>query len=536
MNLIPKAPQGTVYNYYCTFSDQLSWKNPEKKTDGLEEVIFMRNRCSIDFFFGKDGILTAIPEEARKDILALLDDGWDVPMNTDHHGDEGCEKFGSFFLYDEKYPELAHLSMEDRLKYISDKVKELGYAGLGLWIPANCFEEDRTWDRAKCFQEMERILTEKAKMCAYADIKYLKVDWGWHGRDVGFRQGMTNIFKKYCPDIIMEHVIGIFGPAYDCDPEEQVKKPYLDFLDIGRQTLMIGDAYRTYDVTAEFNYCTTLMRIAKLMNPEFRTAPEYAGIINVEDNPVIAAALGMAFGSMSNVDKPLFNDSLKAARFQRLAPAFRLDEGQHRKEGDGHFSPAFGLGDGQNLFSKDLFYDWYHYHKDPTVWPYIGDEVLHQYAPTKLSRNAPLAEVIPDEKGEAPFVLTSVNPITGAFAVATVARCMDDGFYFPQADVRADGALADKPVGVFGHFRSLSLHFDRPITGMKVYAQDLAKDEAIDITDRVTIGGGKYMLPDAVIEGNVLTLDGKLIDELGKNDDPADESAPALVLSLVKED
>ncbi len=63
-----------------------------------------------------------------------------------------------------------------------------------------------------------------------------------------------------------------------------------------------------------------------------------------------------------------------------------------------------------------------------------------------------------------------------------------------------EGLSADAPVGVFGFYHSLSLTFDEAVEGKRVYAQDLAEDEASDVTDSVVLSGNRLTLPGSLIE------------------------------------
>ena len=80
MNLIPKEPNCLTYNYYCTFSSQGVWGVDKK----IASIVEIRNRINSEFLFGKGGVLEAHDEIIRKDILVLLDDGWDVPPGIEH--------------------------------------------------------------------------------------------------------------------------------------------------------------------------------------------------------------------------------------------------------------------------------------------------------------------------------------------------------------------------------------------------------------------------------------------------------------------
>jgi hypothetical protein len=67
----------------------------------------------------------------------------------------------------------------------------------------------------------------------------------------------------------------------------------------------------------------------------------------------------------------------------------------------------------------------------------------------------------------------------------------------PSAEVELHAGDAPGPYGIFGGFTSLILVFDRPLSGRRVIAQDLASEEAIDVTDRVRIDGRSLQLTEA---------------------------------------
>jgi hypothetical protein len=77
------------------------------------------------------------------------------------------------------------------------------------------------------------------------------------------------------------------------------------------------------------------------------------------------------------------------------------------------------------------------------------------------------------------------------------------------------------PIGIFGRYKTLTLTFDVPLTNHIIFAQDILDNQAKDITVEV------------LINGNTLTLPGKLIEKIGlERATPGDKSDPGLVISL----
>ncbi len=504
MNLIPKKNDRTIYNYYCTFHSQGKW-GLDQNTDFVavtNMAVVARDRINSKFLFGENGVLTAHSKKIRGDILALLDDGWDVPVGTVHN-EENCNLFGSMCLDAGKFPEYALLVPKDRLKAISDRVKAMGYAGLGLWVPANHFGEDCTKPKETRLKEAREFWEDKGRLCAYADVKYLKVDWGYHGRDVQYRMIVTEAVKKYSPNTQMEHAIGIWGEPYDPEPEVQKTDAFLDFMKLAKETFGISDVYRTYDVLLELSTATTLMRVSKLVDINVSAGEGLAGVVNIEDDPIAAAALGMSMGIMRHKDGTCYEDVEKALIWQRLAPPFAFDPSAI-------------------TYSDMLLCDSMYFDGDPDIWPYVGQKTIRQYAPATMSRNAELAAVESrDETGEVPFVLTSKNLVTGAYTIAAVTRTIEErGKCIPLARVSTEGASADAPVGIFGKFAELNIGFDRDITSSRIYAQNLLADTAEDITSKVEISG------------NTLKLSGDCIMQMGISSGEDTECTPAFLIVI----
>lgn len=481
MNLIPKKSTNLTYNYYCTFNSQGVWGVDRK----IASIVEIRNRINSAFLFGKDGVLEAHDKIIRGDILVLLDDGWDVPPGISHN-EQNCGLFGSMIVDDKKFPEFAELNPYDRLKSIAEKIKSMGYAGLALWVPANHFGEAYNENREKYMKDAEDFWTERAKMCAYADVKYLKVDWGYHGRDVEYRKIITDKMREFSPNTMIEHVIGIFDQPYDPDPEIQNGKDFAKFMELAKDTVEISDFYRTYDVLEDLSEATTLMRIAKLIDIKAESDEEYKGIINVEDNPVIAAALGMTMGIMRHTNKPRYDDVVNSLIWQRIAPPFKFEPSDFK-------------------YSENLVCDSYEFNGNPDEWPYIGHEIIKQYAPAVISANAPLAEVSYNDD-YMPFVLNSRNKITDAYTVAVIEINKNNKKYTPLADISVSCTNPDAPIGFFGKVRTLTVNFDNKIDGAKVYLQHMTEETAAEITDSTEIKGNSLKIPGNLLNNGAAVI------------------------------
>ncbi|WP_216846503.1 hypothetical protein, partial [Granulicella sp. L56] len=148
----------------------------------------------------------------------------------------------------------------------------------------------------------------------------------------------------------------------------------------------------------------------------------------------------------------------------------------------------------------------------------IGAEV-RQGAPARMARGMALPEV--KAKGERPFVFAARFP-NGALAVAAQERTrVGEAWYMPECEVTLPVEDAPGPYGVFGNFKSLTMVFDQPLHGKRVLAQDLAGDEAMDITG------------DVQVRGKVLHLSGEVMRKVGlRSATPGDLSAPGLVIAF----
>jgi hypothetical protein len=278
------------------------------------------------------------------------------------------------------------------------------------------------------------------------------------------------------------------------------------------------DVYRTYDVTSILSLPTTLDRLAAMLKGA-QGHPKIKGLLNVEDEVYVAAVMGCTMGIMRHPltgmrpgeDADLFfngprqpkkrlDEVVRAVRWQRIAAPF---------------SP--GLGNVE--IDDEILTDSWDFKKGQTWQKDLVGIMVRQGAPARIARNMALPEV--RTTGDKPFVFASRFP-NGAVAVAAQERTRSgDAWYMPECDVTLSVSDAPGPYGIFGHFKSLTMVFDRPQRGKRVLAQDLADDEAMDITHAVQFRENALHIPGAVIRKVGL-----------QHATPGDLSAPGLVITF----
>lgn len=518
MKLIPPATDKITANYWCSWCSQSKFLD-EQPSDNMSELTArtqkMRALLSEQFLFGEqEGLLSAYDFcGCRSDLIALLDDGWDVNPTA-----KTCE-FGSLILNKEHFPSFAvEGDPAQSLKNLNDKIQSLGYRGLGLWIAAQCVKETDETPEPDLKYAREYWI-ERAKWCHYAGVKYWKIDWGARCGDVTFRKMLTEICHKYAPGLIVEHA----WVRWPVDPNAEERLWDLDWqycmAKYLPEILNCADTFRTYDVIGELHYAATLGRVAdaylvrKIHND--LKGNDVMGIINVEHLSYIAAGLGAAQGIMyhqgyrDRVNKNaldfelIFDGAMRVLRWNRIAAPFSI----------------YGS---ENNLSAELLCD--QLDLDQKEWPwYKGIKKVN--APAAISRNCPLPKAEPVTKnGEIPFVCASKYP-EGPLAIATIPRTLNNTHISKQvpANISISDADPDQPIGVFGLYHTLKIEFTEDISARKVYAQDLLADEAEDCTASVTISG------------NTLILSGDWIRKTGlaARTHEKDTSEPGLILKLV---
>ena len=470
INLIPEA-NGTINgSYLCTWWNQSKAAADLRLTGtGLSE---WRDALCEDAIFGENNFYHIVPEELRSGLIFLLDDGWDLPIGTpndDEHRhfygnvDPDKVKFGSFGDTPEK-----------RLKGISDKLKAMGYAGLGLWISP---QESSLSEPKSSFDYWK----ERAIWCHNAGVKYWKVDWGNYDYDDEYRKLISDCAHAYAPGLFVEHAV--------------IQKPcthhnYGDFFITERANrvkyqMSFSDVYRTYDLLEPFDKVCTLQRAHEALLSANDEAQALA-LINSENMYTIAAALGFTIGIMNYT-----HETAPCIKWHRIAPPFGINEGYY-------------------VYSENSLEDSYYFEREVCSWAPCKNRTVCESAPAIMARNCPLPTVKACGENQ-PFVIASKNPTTNAYSVATIRRTVDPNpsLYFP-ANVEVYDVDINGPIGVFGIYNKLIINFDKPINkNSRIIAQNFQNDLAVDITNIVDI------------ESNTLKVDGKLIRKIGKSNDPA---------------
>ena len=502
MNLIPDSHSGIVSDYFCTWSAQGRWNLPCSAELGPMK---MRDRLTEDFLFGENGLLHGFDPASRSGLTVVLDDGWDVPAGSAPQ--KNLPAFGSLVVDSAKFPSCTG-TPEERLAKLGDRVRALGYAGLGLWVAVQI--SGAAPDAVFTDAEIYAYWAERARWCRAAGVKYWKCDWGRSDRDLRFRGLMTRAVKDNAPELLIEHLYPIPEPL---DSELPRDGAFRERMALARDFFRISDALRTYDVAPEFEVPSTLQRIADLFEgASSRTQTGCRGLLNVEDCLYLAPGCGAAAGVMR---APLAEFTPRLARSARMTELTRL-LAWHR------LCPPFCLREASFRKSGERLRAAYAFPQDFSGWPDMHGRTVVQSAPASMSFNLPLPAAQPDEEGNLPYLLAAKSPESFASALC-VLPCTQPGrlYVTPRCHVSLGTLDSRFPVGLFGWVKDYALRFDRNIEGSRVLLQDLAAREAVDVTGQ------------AARSGCSLTLPGGLIERICAVNQPAgDTSAPAVVLKL----
>jgi len=505
-------------NYFCTWH-LMYWYPNHCDVPNLQT----RDVLCDEILFGENGIAVTSYPQVRKDLYLLLDDGWDVGSSRASTLPESVwfrPYIGSCQLSEEKFPGYGDTPPE-RLKTLVNKVKALGWKGLGIWISPTVSYGKDVIGRGKGFKEFWRIRMEWSK---YAGISYWKVDWGDYDISDKHRRILSSLKEEIYPELLMEH-------AVMRDPWNKKGEESEYYIAAHRHRLEYSDVLRTYDVAFALSIPTTLSRIAALLQHPPKMKPGCLGLINAEDELYLSAALGLAFGVMRfDIGEHAINSGPNWAfggerHFPETRPArCQLDEVLRAVRWQTDFAPAFCADLGYTSVSSERTADFWNFTPDET-WAHQlcrGEDTL-QYAPQIVARNAPMPCVTACD--EIPPYLTACRNPNGALSIATLGRVTPEhGFFAPKADVFWDTGTLSGVVGIFGHYKSLTLTFEQLLEGKKIYAKDLIEDEFYDVTSAVKISG------------NIITLDGQWIDDIGtKCNRSGDFSEPGLVLRIGEE-
>jgi len=486
-NLVPAEPSRTP-NYWCTWAAQnymyghhLDKLDP-RILEGDSGSSLAHEAMNEEILFGKDGWVHQFFPKIRKDVNFLLDDGWQVGGTA------------TFELDTKKFPSFTG-SPADRLRKLNQAVVDGGWRGTALWC--------RNTPGGEADHRLEDISET-------AGIQYWKVDIG----DPTFH--LVRLRNQAQISLTLEHVNGELPVNGDWRKNGRFGPQAWGSRRMG--ILQHTDIYRTYDVTAILSLPTTLDRLAEMLKGA-EGHPEIHGLLNVEDEVYVAAAMGCTMGILRHPMRGLrpgedadlfFNGARQAKR--------RMDEVVRGLRWQ-RIAPPFSPGRGSVNISKEILTDSWLFEQGQTWQPEIVGAQVMQGAPACISRNIGLPMVhASDEK---PFVFATRFP-NGAVAVAAQERTkVGRAWYMPRCDVSLSVSGAAGPFGVFGHFNSLTLTFDAPVQKKRVVAQDLADDASFDITHAVQMRGKSLFIP------------GEVIRRVGLQKATAgDMSAPGMVMAL----
>ena len=145
-------------------------------------------------------------------------------------------------------------------------------------------------------------------------------------------------------------------------------------------------------------------------------------------------------------------------------------------------------------------------------------------APARISRRMPLP-VVTGVDEDRPYVLASNYP-NGAVAVATIGRTLGRQYVSKEVSVSIEIEDLFAPLGVFGYYKDLTVNFASSgldMNEIKVLAQDLAGEQAVDITKEVTLKPDKLIFPGSILRKIWLM-----------NASPNDLSDPGLVIRVFR--
>ena len=491
-------------NYYCTWATQARTikamkAKGESMFPGDQGLPGCRDNLDEKTVLGPSGWARVLYPEARQNLNFLLDDGWDVDYGLNPY--EHTAKFGSLILNEKKFPSIKGTPAE-RLRELTRRVKDLGWAGCGLWVA--CQAPGESWSHHEPAAVREEDLRRKLGWCGEAGIAYLKVDWGAHDGDVEYRELMSELAKEYCPETLIEHALTWGIPLNGCYEGVKDGKKVLEIVDAGRLVndenyaarigakapalMRCGDVFRIYDMLAPIFYPTAIERVLMLLGAAERTGGHAQ--INVEDLPYLGASLGCALGVMratvweANETDPVARretcgEVTRAIAWQKIAPPMGANTAMATR------------------YSNATLTDEWTFAANETWINLVANKMVPQTTAAVVTRGMYAFPEVRDAGEGVPFV-TAMRHVNGALAVGAMPRVVDrKGFKFPKADVTIFEDARNVPIGIFGTFRSIA--FECGAKGAKVWARDLAGKERHDVTAACAFTGGRVILSGEVL-------------------------------------
>lgn len=486
-NLVPEKPSD-VPNYWCTWAlqnyrfGQGAQSIEAAVLEGDSGARLAHDAMSEEALLSDDGWASHLYPNVREDLYLLLDDGWEAGGTA------------TFQLDTSKFPSFKGSSTE-RLRALNRDIEHMGWRGAALWCR-------NTPGGEADFELLRR--------CGNAGVRYWKVDLG----DRDFNLVRARDESRIA--LTLEHVHGELPVNGDWAADGRFGPQAWNSRRM--QILRHTDVYRTYDVTSILSLSTTLDRVSELL----QTAaghPELDSLLNVEDEVYVAAVLGCTMGVMRHPlrglrpagDPDLFFNGPRRAK-QRIDEVVRALRWQR-------IAQPYPSGLGFFQAGAEILRDGWKFNPGETWQRELLGATVWQAAPAILARNINLPEV--SGSAQRPFVFAARFP-NGAVAIGAQERTQPGrAWYMPPCDVGLQVADALGPFGIFGEYRTLTLEFSKPVSGKRVLAQDLAGNNAADITALVNFAGNK------------VHFDGGLLRRVGlRHGTPGDLSSPAVAVAF----
>lgn len=487
-NIIPETPSGAP-NYWCTWAAQnymyghnLQELKPEI-LEGDSGSHLAHDAMNETVLLGAQGWATSFFPRVRKELYLMLDDGWEAGGTA------------TFDLDTSKFPSFPG-SPAERLTKLNKAIQVQGWRGTALWC--------RNTPGGVQDEHLE-ILSQQA------GIPYWKIDIG----DPEFH--LVDLRRSNHVQLQFEHVHG--EPALNGDWRRDGRFGSQPWGSRRQQVLANTDVYRTYDVTSILSLPTTLDRLAEML----RGAQGHANLrtlLNVEDEVYVAAVMGCTMGILRHplvgrrpgADLDLFFNGPRQAK-RRMDEVIRALRWQR-------IAPPFPAGEGTIEVGNEIVTDSWTFERGQTWQSNLVGHTAHQGAPSVMARNLALPRVT--AAAEKPFVFASRFP-NGAVAIGIQERTHPgQAWHLPPAEVELNVADAPGPFGIFGSCKTLTMIFDRSLSGKRIVVQDLAANEALDVTGQVRVKGQSLQLTEAQIKNFGL-----------RGGSSGDLSSPGLVLSLL---
>lgn len=482
-NLVPNTVN-TSPDYYCTWQTQLYASDdggPQGQRDKLNEAALFSEQYPYGWAY--------FHSRARKDLLLVIDDSWDVPYGETP---KDSKRYGSLILDSGKFPSFTGegIANKDALKALCDAVKQKGWRGFGGWI---CAQVAPQFEGVCCEEYWKERLIE----ADYADWSYWKIDWGNDSRDIEFRKMINRLKRQYAPRLTAEQAMIT-------------------------ELVPVSDVYRTYDVPAIMSIPMTMEKLAKTLC--FDAKEGCSALIDCEDEVYIAAALGCSMGVMRHPMAGALPDGRPDPSFPDLHRNLKTKMDEVVRAVRWHrIAPAFSVNGSSTKISETVLTDSWYISDQPREieawWRFKSGDTIEKSGPHAIVRGLELPEVLPDSAGDIPFITAAKNP-NGAFSVATLGRTSVRSYKIPKCDITLDAGDASI-LGIFGEYASLTVKSDCINSSSRVLAQDLLDDNCYDITEDIIINNGS------------ITLSGELINTLGTMcSSEGDTSEPGLIIKI----